>query len=78
MLYQSRSSRISKTKPLRSPSFSLRISKASYLEHIAPIIIFPIYSIELELHVRKVCLCTYVRVSLELNYSSLKTLEVIG
>jgi hypothetical protein len=40
----------------------LRISKASYLEHIAPIIIFSIYSVELELHNRKVCLCTYVRV----------------
>jgi predicted HTH domain antitoxin len=49
-------------KPSRSPSFSLWISKASYLEHIAPIIIFSIYSIELELDDRKVCLRTYVRV----------------
>jgi hypothetical protein len=62
MLYQSCSSRISKTKPLMSPSFSLRISKASYLEHNAPVIIFSIYSIKLELHGRKVCLRTYVRV----------------
>jgi predicted HTH domain antitoxin len=53
---------ISKTNPLRSPSFSLRISKASYLEHIAPISIFSIYSIELELSDRKVCLHTYIRV----------------
>jgi hypothetical protein len=57
-----RSSKISKTKPLRSPSFSLRISRASYLEHIAPIIIFSIYFVELELHDRKVYLHTYVRV----------------
>jgi hypothetical protein len=41
-------------KPSRSPSFSLRISKASYLEHIVPIF-FSIYSVELELHDRKVC-----------------------
>jgi hypothetical protein len=59
---QNRSSKISKTKPLRSPSFSLRISKASYLEDIAPIIIFCVYSVELELHDRKVCLRTYDRV----------------
>jgi hypothetical protein len=59
---QNRSSKISKTKPLRSPSFSLRISKASYLEHIAPIIISCVYSVELELHDRKVCLRTYDRV----------------
>jgi predicted HTH domain antitoxin len=77
MLYQSCSSRISKTKPSRSPSFSLWISEASSLEHIALIIIFSIYSIELELHDRKVCLRTYVSVRLELNYHSLKTLEVI-
>jgi hypothetical protein len=50
-MYQSRSSRISKTKLARSPSFSLRISKASYLEHIVPIF-FSIYSIELEFHDR--------------------------
>jgi predicted HTH domain antitoxin len=65
------------TKPSRSLSFSLWISKASSLEHIALIIIFSIYSIELELHDRKVCLRTYVSVRLELNYHSLKTLEVI-
>jgi hypothetical protein len=36
------------TKLLRSPSFSLQIGKASYLEHIAPIVIFfSIYSVEL-------------------------------
>jgi hypothetical protein len=47
--------RISKTKPLRSPSFSLWINKASYLEHSASIVFFSIYSIELELHVGSVC-----------------------
>jgi hypothetical protein len=40
----------------------LAIKKASYLEHIAPMIIFSIYSIELELHDRKVYLRTYIRV----------------
>jgi hypothetical protein len=50
------------TKSLGSPSFSLWISKASYIERIVPIIIFSIYSVELELHDRKVYLCTYVRV----------------
>jgi hypothetical protein len=53
---------ISKTKPLRSPSFSSWISKTSYLEHVAPISIFSIYYVELELHDRKVYLRTYVRV----------------
>jgi hypothetical protein len=62
MLYWSRSWEISKTKSSRSPSFSLRISMASYLEHIAPIVIFSIYSVELEQHDRKVYLRTYVRI----------------
>jgi hypothetical protein len=48
--------------PSRSLSFSLRNSKASYLEHITPIVIFSLFSIELELHDRKVYLCTYARV----------------
>jgi hypothetical protein len=42
------------TKLSRSPSFSSRVNKASYLEYVAPIIIFSIYSVELELHDRKV------------------------
>jgi hypothetical protein len=62
MLDQSHSLRNSKTKPSWSPSFSLRISKANYLEHIASIIIFSIYYVELELHDRKVYLRTYLRV----------------
>jgi hypothetical protein len=53
-MHQSRASRIFKTKPSRRPNFSLRISKASVLEHIAPTY-FSIYSVELELHDRKVC-----------------------
>jgi hypothetical protein len=36
---------------LRSPSFSLRSSKASALDHFAPTT-FPIYSVEIELHDR--------------------------
>jgi hypothetical protein len=39
-VYRSRSARISKPKLLKSPNFSLWISKASYLEHIVPIVIF--------------------------------------
>jgi hypothetical protein len=62
MLYHSRSSKISMTKPTRSPSFSLQISNASYLDHIVPIVIFSIYSLELELQDRKVYLRTYVRI----------------
>jgi hypothetical protein len=62
MLYQSHSSWISKTKPSRSLNFSFQIGKASYLKHIAPIIIVSIYSVELEVYDRKVCLRTYVRV----------------
>jgi hypothetical protein len=61
-MHQSRSLRISKTKPSRRPSFSLRISKASHLEYFVPIVIFSIYSVELELHDRKVYLRTYVRI----------------
>jgi hypothetical protein len=41
---------------------SLWISKASYLEYFAPIVIFSIYYVELELHDRKVYLRMYVRV----------------
>jgi hypothetical protein len=37
-----------------------------------PIVIFSIYSVELELHDRKVYLRTYVRIRLELNYRSLE------
>jgi hypothetical protein len=44
-----------RTKLLRSPNFSSRIRKASLLEHFAPMVIFSIYSVELELHDRKVC-----------------------
>jgi hypothetical protein len=41
---------------MRTSIYSLVSNEASYLEHIVPIIIFAIYSIELELHDRKVCL----------------------
>jgi hypothetical protein len=39
---------------LWSPNCSSRINKASHLEHFAPIVNFSIYSVELELHDRKV------------------------
>jgi hypothetical protein len=59
------SPRTSKSKPLRSPSFSFRSSKTSHLEHIALIFIFSIYSIELELHDRSKLAHTYARELLE-------------
>jgi hypothetical protein len=43
--------RTSRAKPSRSPSFSLQSSKASALDHFAPIT-FSIYSVEIELHDR--------------------------
>jgi hypothetical protein len=42
---------------LRSPNFSSWINKASHIEHFAPIVIFSVYSIELELHDSKVYFC---------------------
>jgi hypothetical protein len=43
-----------KMRYTRTPIFSFQINEASHLEHVAPIVIFSIYSIELELHDRKV------------------------
>jgi hypothetical protein len=43
-----------KMKYMRTPIFSFQSNEASHLEHFAPIVIFSIYSIELELHGRKV------------------------
>jgi hypothetical protein len=54
----------------RTPIYSLVSNEASYLEHIAPIFIFSIYSIELELHDRNVCfvhLC-YSLTRIELSF----------
>jgi hypothetical protein len=53
-LCRNRCSRTFKTKLSRSPNCSSRIDKASHLEHFAPIVIFSIYSVELELPDRKV------------------------
>jgi hypothetical protein len=50
--------RISKTKSLRSPSFSLWISKATYLEHIAPIVIFIYLFCRIGIACRKCLFCT--------------------
>jgi hypothetical protein len=41
-------------KYMRTSIFSFQSNEASHLEHVAPIVIFSIYSIELELHDRKV------------------------
>jgi hypothetical protein len=38
----------------RTPIFSFQSNEASILEHVATMIIFSIYSVELELHDRKV------------------------
>jgi hypothetical protein len=43
-----------KMKYTRTPIFSFQSSEATHLEHVAPIVIFPICSVELELHGRKV------------------------
>jgi hypothetical protein len=43
-----------KMKYTRTPIFSFQSNEASHLEHVAPIVIFSIYSVELELHDRKV------------------------
>jgi hypothetical protein len=43
-----------KMKYTRTLIFSFQSNEASHLEHVAPIVIFSIYSIELELHDRKV------------------------
>jgi hypothetical protein len=43
-----------KMKYTRTPIFSFQSNEASHLEHFAPIVIFSIYSVELELHGRKV------------------------
>jgi hypothetical protein len=46
----------------RTTIYSLISNEASYLEYFAPMVIFSIYSIELELHDRKSVLHAYVRV----------------
>jgi hypothetical protein len=44
-----------KMKYTRTPIFSFQSNEASHLEHVAPIVVsFSLYSIELELHARKV------------------------
>jgi hypothetical protein len=43
-----------KMKYTRTPIFSFQSNEASHLEHVAPIVIFSLYSVELELHDRKV------------------------
>jgi hypothetical protein len=43
-----------KMKYTRTPIFSFESNEASHLEHVAPIVNFSIYSVESELHDRKV------------------------
>jgi hypothetical protein len=43
-----------KMKYTRTPIFSFQSNEASHLDHVAPIVNFSIYSIESELHDRKV------------------------
>ncbi len=43
-----------KMKYMRTPIFSFQSNEASLLEHVAPMVNFSIYSVELELHDRKV------------------------
>jgi hypothetical protein len=43
-----------KMKYTRTPIFSFQSNEASLLEHVAPIVNFSIYSVELELHDRKI------------------------
>ncbi len=43
-----------KMKYTRTPIFSFQSNEASLLEHVAPMINFSTYSVELELHGRKV------------------------
>jgi hypothetical protein len=43
-----------KMKYKRTPIFSFQSNEAGHLEHVAPIVNFSIYSVELELHDRKV------------------------
>jgi hypothetical protein len=55
---------------MRTPIFPFQSNEASVLEHIAPEFIFSIYSVELELHDRKVCfmhLC-YCLTRIELSF----------
>jgi hypothetical protein len=42
-------------KYIRTLICSFQSNEASHLEHFAPIVIFSIYSVELEQHDRKVC-----------------------
>jgi hypothetical protein len=43
-----------KMKYTRTPIFSFQSNEASHLDHVAPIVNFSIYSVESELHDRKV------------------------
>jgi hypothetical protein len=43
-----------KMKYMRTPIFSFQSNEASPLEHVAPMINFSTYSVELDLHGRKV------------------------
>jgi hypothetical protein len=65
-----------KRKCTRTLIFSFQSNEASVLEHLAPK--FSIYSIELELHVRKCLNLAPILGFTRLDLSSLEALEVFG
>jgi hypothetical protein len=64
-----------KTKYMRTLVFSFQSNEASYLEHLAPK--FFIYSVELELHDRNVCLAHLCLGLTRIDLSSLENLRSI-
>jgi hypothetical protein len=76
MLCQNRSARIYRIKLSRSPSFSSRIKKESYLEHVAPMSISCI--LELELHDRMVYFAHLCQGLTRIELSFLETIDAIG
>jgi hypothetical protein len=58
--------------------FSVQSNEASHLEHFASIVIFSIYSVELELHDRKVCFTHLCYGLTRIDLSFLENLRSIG
>jgi hypothetical protein len=58
--------------------FSFQSNEAGHLEHFAPIVIFSIYSVELELHDRKVCFALLCYGLTRTDLSFLEKLRSIG
>jgi hypothetical protein len=64
-----------KSKYMRTLIFSFQSNEVSVLEHIEPTY-FCVYSVEVELHVRKCLNCTPMLEFTRLDLSSLEALEV--